>query len=106
MRRGGGRDWGTGKEGGGTGEMGRGAGERKGRGRVWKGKEKGKEDEFVLVVTIHHIATDAWSRPVIVKEVIELYSAFAEGREAILPKLPFQYSDYAIWQSEILNDDG
>jgi hypothetical protein len=62
------------------------------------------QDEFVLVVTIHHIATDAWSRPVIVKEVIELYSAFAEGREAILPKLPFQYSDYAIWQSEILNE--
>lgn len=62
------------------------------------------EDEFVLVVTIHHIATDAWSRPVIVKEVVELYSAFAEGREAILPLLRLQYSDYAIWQSEVLKE--
>jgi NRPS condensation-like uncharacterized protein len=38
------------------------------------------EEEHVLVVTMHHIASDAWSVPVIINEVAELYSSFVEGR--------------------------
>ncbi|HEY0055307.1 MAG TPA: amino acid adenylation domain-containing protein, partial [Pedobacter sp.] len=56
------------------------------------------EDEQVLVITMHHIASDAWSMPILVKEIKELYEAFEQGRESSLPVLPLQYADYSIWQ--------
>ena len=59
---------------------------------------KMEEDDHILVVTIHHIAYDGWSLPVIVKETVELYSAYISGRAAKLPPLPLQFADYAIWQ--------
>jgi hypothetical protein len=56
------------------------------------------EHEHLLVVTMHHIASDAWSTSVIVKELVELYSASDEGRSVNLAPLEIQYADYAIWQ--------
>ncbi|MGI8634584.1 MAG: condensation domain-containing protein, partial [Segetibacter sp.] len=58
--------------------------------------------DHVLVVTLHHIASDAWSMAVIVKEVVELYSAYEQGRQPQLPSLPLQFADYAIWQRHYL----
>jgi amino acid adenylation domain-containing protein len=58
--------------------------------------------EFVLIVTMHHIASDAWSLSIVVSEVIELYNSFVENREAKLPSLPLQYADYSIWQRNYL----
>jgi hypothetical protein len=51
---------------------------------------------------MHHIASDAWSVPVIINEVAELYSSFVEGRPAVLAPLQLQYADYAIWQRRYL----
>ncbi|WP_246113332.1 condensation domain-containing protein, partial [Segetibacter aerophilus] len=63
------------------------------------------EEEHVLVVTMHHIASDAWSIPIIIKELAELYSSFVEGREAQLRPLQLQYADYAIWQRSHLTPE-
>ncbi len=63
------------------------------------------EDDYVLVVTMHHIASDGWSLSVIVKEVIELYGSFVENRSAQLPALALQYADYAIWQRTYLQGE-
>jgi amino acid adenylation domain-containing protein len=63
------------------------------------------EQEHLLVVTMHHIVSDAWSMSVIVKEIVELYSAYAENRFFVLPMLPVQYADYAIWQRNYLQGD-
>ncbi len=38
------------------------------------------EENHVLVITLHHIASDAWSLGIMVKEVVELYKAFTEER--------------------------
>ncbi|MEO7768108.1 MAG: condensation domain-containing protein, partial [Ferruginibacter sp.] len=62
-------------------------------------------EEHVLVVTMHHIASDAWSIPVIVQEVVELYSSFEEGRESRLAPLELQYADYALWQRRYLQGE-
>jgi amino acid adenylation domain-containing protein/non-ribosomal peptide synthase protein (TIGR01720 family) len=62
-------------------------------------------EESVLVTVLHHIATDAWSNGVLVKEVMELYSAFTQGRTPDLKPLLLQYSDYAIWQRRYLQGD-
>ncbi|PSL44996.1 amino acid adenylation domain-containing protein, partial [Chitinophaga niastensis] len=63
------------------------------------------KDEYVLIVIMHHIASDGWSANIIVKELVELYSAFIEARQAELPALSVQYSDYAIWQRTYLSAD-
>ena len=60
------------------------------------------EQEHILVVTMHHIASDAWSISIIVKEVAALYQAFTQGQEAALDPLPVQYADFAVWQRNYL----
>ncbi|MGO4295022.1 amino acid adenylation domain-containing protein, partial [Chitinophaga sp. RAB17] len=61
------------------------------------------EAEYILVITLHHIAADAWSASIIVQELVELYSACTGGRMPVLPVLPLQYADYAIWQRTYLS---
>jgi len=58
------------------------------------------KDEHVLIVTMHHIASDGWSRGVFVKEMGDLYTAFCRGLPDPLPPLRIQYSDYSRWQRE------
>src|SRR3984885_5393579 len=56
------------------------------------------EDEYVLLVTMHHIVSDGWSMGVLVNELSVLYGAFVRGEEDPLPALSVQYADYAVWQ--------
>ena len=56
--------------------------------------------EHLLVVTLHHIAADGWSRGAFLAELSALYEAFAAGRPSPLPELRLQYADYAAWQRE------
>ena len=53
---------------------------------------------FVLVMTMHHIISDAWSLKVIERDLHALYDAFAEGTRPTLAPLPVQYADFAAWQ--------
>ena len=64
-----------------------------------------QEDEYVLVAVMHHIASDGWSTSVLVKEVVEFYASFQEGRIAQLQPLSLQYADYAIWQRSYLQGE-
>jgi amino acid adenylation domain-containing protein len=59
-------------------------------------------DEHVLMLTMHHIASDGWSMGVLVRELGTLYEAFSAGRPSPLEPLPVQYADYAVWQRERL----
>jgi amino acid adenylation domain-containing protein len=54
--------------------------------------------EHYLLLTLHHIVFDGWSYGVFIRELTELYRAFAEGRPSPLPELEVQYVDYAAWQ--------
>jgi len=64
-----------------------------------------REDEHILVVVMHHIASDGWSVGVLVRELTDLYNAAIEGREATLPTLPVQYADYALWQRRYVSGE-
>ncbi|MHA4812689.1 condensation domain-containing protein, partial [Flavitalea flava] len=61
--------------------------------------------EQVLVIVLHHIASDGWSNALLVDELVELYRSQAAGRPAVLPVLPIQYADYAIWQRQYLSGE-
>lgn len=56
------------------------------------------EREHYLVLTLHHIASDAWSDTVLLHELDTLYRAGSTSRQSDLEALPIQYSDYAAWQ--------
>ncbi len=62
-------------------------------------------DEHVLVLTLHHIATDDWSWRVLIEELMASYRAFSEGEAVVLPELPIQYVDFAHWQRTWLEEN-
>jgi amino acid adenylation domain-containing protein len=56
--------------------------------------------EHILHFVLHHLIGDGWAMRVLIREVLTLYNARAEGKPSPLPELPIQYSDFARWQRE------
>jgi amino acid adenylation domain-containing protein len=54
-----------------------------------------RSDRHVLVLSMHHIASDGWSMGLLAREVSNAYRARAAGRSASPPALPIQYQDFA-----------
>jgi amino acid adenylation domain-containing protein len=65
--------------------------------------ELGAEDH-ALVVTIHHIAADGQSVAIFTSELTRLYDAFHSGQVSPLPDLSLQYSDYADWHHQLVDN--
>ena len=64
------------------------------------------DKDFVLLLTIHHIASDGWSVGVLQRELTQLYrSALSKDPSLQPPELLFQYTDFAIWQRQWLNPE-
>lgn len=63
------------------------------------------EEEHVLFLVTHHIASDGWSSGLLLQELIALYKAFAMDGSASLAELPIQYADFATWQRQWLQGD-
>ncbi|WDD98092.1 non-ribosomal peptide synthetase [Thalassomonas actiniarum] len=56
------------------------------------------EHQGVLLINVHHIASDGWSTRLIIKEFSSLYHALSAKESPELPELALRYSDYAHWQ--------
>jgi amino acid adenylation domain-containing protein len=61
--------------------------------------------EHVLLLVLHHIASDGWSVEILSRELPALYADLSAGRPASLPPLPIQYVDFAVWQRQKLSGD-
>lgn len=62
------------------------------------------QQEYVLLLNMHHIISDGWSMGVLIDELVALYHAFTAGKPSPLPELAIQYADYAVWQRNRLQD--
>lgn len=62
-------------------------------------------DHHVLLVVTHHIANDGTSEGVLLRDLTTAYEARAQGHTPGWPPLPVQYSDYVLWQQELLGTD-
>jgi len=66
----------------------------------WLGSE-----EYVLLCVTHHIASDGWSRDILMRELTANYEALVEGESSRMNELQIQYSDFARWQAEFEGTD-
>jgi amino acid adenylation domain-containing protein len=64
-----------------------------------------RADAHVLVVCIHHIATDGWSSGILLRELSALYGAFVAGQSSPLSAPAIDYADFAVWQRAWLTGD-
>jgi non-ribosomal peptide synthetase component F len=64
-----------------------------------------RDTEYVLVLMMHHIVSDAWSIGVLMRELTVLYEAFCAGKPSPLPELGIQYADFAYWERQWLQGE-
>jgi glycosyltransferase involved in cell wall biosynthesis len=63
------------------------------------------DHDHVLLVGLHHIASDGWSVGVMIREFASLYEVECMGKPPRLPELPIQYADFSEWQREWLRGE-
>ncbi|GIM67795.1 condensation domain-containing protein [Winogradskya consettensis] len=60
-------------------------------------------DDHILLTSMHHSISDGLSLTVMLKDITTSYAQLVEGGDGVLPELPLQYADYALWQQEQLS---
>lgn len=56
----------------------------------------------ILVSVMHHIITDWWSSQIVFDEITLFYNAFSAGRAPALPDVPFQFTDFVLWERDYI----
>jgi amino acid adenylation domain-containing protein len=55
-------------------------------------------EHHILLISVHHMIMDGWSKSLFLKELSHFYSSFIEGGTETLAALSIQYGDFASWQ--------
>ncbi len=70
--------------------------------------ESGVPNKHLVMISIHHAITDGGSAPILLRDLLTAYHAYANGAEEPtgMPHLPVEYADYAVWQWQCLEMGG
>ncbi|MEM7583247.1 MAG: amino acid adenylation domain-containing protein [Acidobacteriota bacterium] len=60
------------------------------------------DGEHLILLVMHHVASDGWSIGILLRELATLYAEFRGEGAGTLPDLAFQYADLAHWQEAAL----
>ena len=61
-------------------------------------------NQHLLLMAMHHIIVDGWSRAVLAKEILRSYRGMRTGAPP-LPEPALQYGDFAVWQRRLLEGE-
>jgi tyrocidine synthetase III len=64
-----------------------------------------EDNEYILLLTLHHIISDGWSMEVIINEIRQLYNSFKKGEIENLLPLNIQFKDYSSWHNNLLRSE-
>ena len=67
-----------------------------------------EDDRFELILVLHHLIADGWSRGILLRELAFNYRRYlhpASDSQTNLPELEIQYSDYVLQQQQWLSDE-
>lgn len=70
------------------------------RATLWRGRE----DDSLLLINLHHIAADGWSVGILLRELGAAYEARRQGHAIKTTPTALQYADFAYWQEQRLQD--
>jgi amino acid adenylation domain-containing protein len=63
------------------------------------------DEEYIFLLVLHHIICDIWSIGVFFRTMMSLYDSYLLDRPVTFPELPIQYTDYAVWQQQLLQGE-
>ena len=60
------------------------------------------DDEYLLLINLHHAAADGWSMEILLYELHCIYLNLSTNDNFTLPGLPIQYKDFTAWHNHKL----